>query len=337
MTMRIGFAFNLKPRRIGLGADDAYLEWDDDETIARVEAALATCGDVRRLEANAEFPERLRKERPDIVFNMAEGLHGRNREAHVPAICEFFNVPYTGSDVATLCNCLDKSRTKDILRINRIATARWQVADDESQLDSLDVSTPVIVKPLHEGSSRGIFQRSLCRSLSEVKKAVVEIRETCYQPALVEEWLPGREFTCAVLGNGPAARALPIVEIRLDVLPRPSEPIYSYEAKWVWDTPSHELSLLACPADVSETLEREVAAAALAAYGALQCRDWARVDLRCDSHGVPNVMEVNPLPGIHPDPRAHSSFPIAARAAGLSYDDLIRSVITSADHRLSLR
>ena len=139
---------------------------------------------------------------------------------------------------------------------------------------------------------------------------------------LIETYLPGPEFTVAVLGNGDEARCLPIVGMRFDTLPKGAPPIYGYEAKWLWDSPSHPLEIFECPAQIPEGLAEDIRAAALGAYHALECRDWCRVDIRCDATNRPMVVELNPLPGILPDPRDNSCFPKAARAAGISYDDL---------------
>ena len=149
--------------------------------------------------------------------------------------------------------------------------------------------------------------------------------------------LPGREFTVAILGNGEEARCLPIVGMRFDSLPEGAPPIYGYEAKWVWDTPERPLDIFECPADIPETLAEQIRTAALGAYNALDCRDWCRVDLRCDAAGRPMVVELNPLPGILPDPRDNSCFPKAAAAAGMSYDELICTVADIAWRRISGR
>jgi D-alanine-D-alanine ligase len=194
-----------------------------------------------------------------------------------------------------------------------------------------------MVKPLLEGSSKGIPESALCDSPDDILAAIDRILREYRQPALVEEFLPGREFTCAVLGNGPAARALPLVEIRFDALPAGAKPIYGYEAKWIWDTPQRPLPIFQCPARVEPTLERALSAAAVAAFHALGCRDWARVDLRLDAAGTPHVLEINPLPGVLPDPNQNSCFPKAARAAGLDYDAMILSVLDAALERYGLR
>jgi D-alanine-D-alanine ligase len=333
--LRIGFTFNVKPGVASPDLDDRYAEWEDEETIAGVAAALARAGEVIRLEASDELPFRLREARPDIVFNMAEGLYGPNRESHVPAICEFWSIPYTGSDPLTLALCLDKGRTKEILSHHGIPTARFTVVAGPEELDGF-AAWPAIVKPLHEGSSMGITRGSYCRSRAEVRRAIEGVVARYRQPALVEGYLGGREFTCAILGNGNDARALPIIEINFAALPPDALPIYSYEAKWIWDRPEEPLDIFRCPADVDAELAAAVERTSLAAYRLLRCRDWARIDLRCDDRGVPHVLEVNPLPGIHPDPAMNSCLPKAARAAGLDYSEMILSVLRAGAARHGL-
>ncbi|HUE76627.1 MAG TPA: hypothetical protein VMM83_01680 [Longimicrobiales bacterium] len=344
MPLRIGLAYNEKPeaeaeppgspRPIG----DEYAEWDDASTIAAVDAALSAAGQVIRLEADESFPERVRDTRPDIVFNIAEGLHGPSREAHVPAICEFFGIPYTGSDPLALCLSLDKRRAKDVWAAAGVATpAGVVVTRHEDRNQALGVPVPAMVKPLFEGSSKGIPQAALCESPDDVLARVDAVLEEYRQPALVEAFLPGREFTVAVLGNGEDARALPLVEIRFDALPAGSKPIYGYEAKWVWDTPERPLQIFRCPADVAPELEELIGATAVRAFRALGCRDWGRVDLRLDTAGRPHVLEINPLPGVLPDPEQNSCFPKAARAAGMDYDAMILAVLHAGLERCGIR
>lgn len=348
--IRIGLAYNQKPAGEGSSSEDAaplsekppshlpgdlYAEWDDEATIAAVEDALAEIGAVIRLEAREDFPLRLHETRPHIVFNIAEGLWGPNREAHVPALCEFWGIPYTGSDPLTLSICLDKGRTKEILAYHRIPTAEFKVVHRWEELNGFP-RPPVLVKPVHEGSSKGITQASFCRSVAEIKDAAATVLELYRQPALVERWLPGREFTCAILGNGEEARVLPLVELNFDALPEGAAKFYSYEAKWVWDTPARPLEIFRCPAAVSRTFGREIESTALAAYRALACRDWARIDLRCGARGVPHILEVNPLPGILPDPGMNSCFPKAARAAGMDYSAIIHAVLRAATARYGI-
>jgi D-alanine-D-alanine ligase len=363
---RIGFAYNQKPEqaivggRIGGAArhesrsgddppspisahDDVYAEWDSAETIDAVANALSPFGDVIRIEANEDLPIRLRTERPDIVFNIAEGLYGPNREAHVPAICEFYGVPYSGSDPFTLSLCLHKARTKDVLRAHGVPTASFALIESESDLVSLVASdspllrptpdAPIFLKPVQEGSSKGITERNLVRSLTELEATARFLLTTYDQPVIAETFLPGAEFTCGVLGNGRMARVLPLVGMNFGSLPAGALPIYGYEAKWVWDRPDEPLDMFECPARVDLRLQHAIEDVVLRAYRLLGCRDWSRVDVRLDEQGVPNIVEVNPLPGILPNPADNSCLPKAARAAGMSYDALIQSTLVAAADR----
>jgi D-alanine-D-alanine ligase len=356
---RIGFAFNQKPEpSVGLvsaaseprsdeeppSISDVYAEWDSAETIDAVAAALSTAGEVIRLEADESFPERLRAERPDIVFNIAEGLNGTNREAHVPAICEFFGVPYSGSDPFTLSLCLHKARAKALLGVHGIANPPFVLVESERDLDRLlaganarlalpTADAPLFVKPVQEGSSKGISEKNLVRSANELDARTRALLVDYDQPVIVESFLPGAEFTCGVLGNGDEARVLPIVAMNFASLPAGALPIYGFEAKWVWDTPDEPLDIFECPARMDPSLRHAIETIVLRAYRVLGCRDWSRIDVRLDAAGTPNIVEVNPLPGILPNPSDNSCLPKAARAAGLSYDDLILSALRDAATR----
>jgi D-alanine-D-alanine ligase len=320
--------------------DDEFAEWDSAETIDAVARALARYGEVIRLEARDDFPERLRAERPDIVFNIAEGLRGPNREAHVPAICEFYGIPYSGSDPFTLALCLDKARTKEVLRANDVPTADWalvRTAADVRAVVARDWAFPLFTKPVHEGSSKGITERNVATDAAALEAIVVELLERYQQPVLVERFLPGAEFTCGVLGNGVGARVLPLVGMNFDALPDGALPIYGFEAKWVWDRPEEPLDIFTCPAPIADTLRAEIEGVVLQAYEVLGCRDWSRVDVRLDAAGRANVVEINPLPGILPDPADNSCLPKAARAAGLGYDALIGACLEAAAARQGVR
>jgi D-alanine-D-alanine ligase len=192
---------------------------------------------------------------------------------------------------------------------------------------------PLFVKPVHEGSSKGITERNFCRTIVELESQISFLLETYDQPVIVEEFLPGDEFTCAVLGNGDEARLLPLVGMRFDALPDGAMPIYGFEAKWLWDRPENPLEIFECPARISEGLRFEIEKVVLATYRVLGCRDWSRIDVRLDTAGRPNVVEVNPLPGILPNPEDNSCFPKAARAAGIGYDELIQSCALLAAQR----
>ena len=358
---RIGFAYNQKPEQIPpLGskatahsdsvddgelprleeptaASDEFAEWDSVETIDAVAHALSPLGEVIRLEADEEFPELLRETKPDIVFNIAEGQNGVNREAHVPAICEFHGIPYSGSDPFTLSLCLDKARTKETLAYHGIPTAPFVVIRDEADLGRmvkvLPLPFPLFVKPIHEGSSKGITERNFCRTTAQLERQVAFLLETYDQPVIVEEFLPGAEFTCAVLGNGKTAKVLPIVGMNFSSLPEGAIPIYGFEAKWIWDRPEQPLDMFDCPAHIDRSLTRAIERVTLDAYRVLGCRDWSRIDVRLDANGEPKIVEVNPLPGILPDPADNSCFPKAARAAGMPYDELIQTCLKLAAAR----
>ena len=325
-------------------APDVYAEWDSPQTIDAVAHALAALGDVVRLEATPEFPERLRAERPDIVFNMAEGLDGTNRESHVPAICEFFGIPYSGSDPYTLSLCLHKARTKETLAVHGVPNAAFALVDNEAALERLardlgahGLSWPLFAKPVHEGSSKGITQHNLVRNATQLLEQGSFLLATYEQPVLVETFLPGAEFTCGVLGNGGEAVMLPIVAINFDSLPDGVPPIYGFEAKWLWDRPENPIDIFECPARVSPSLAGAIEQVVLKAYRVLGCRDWSRIDVRLDAAGVPNIVEVNPLPGILPNPEDNSCLPKAARAAGLNYDELIQACLGHAARRTGVR
>ena len=318
-------------------ADDEFAEWDSADTIDAVASALSAYGDVIRLEANADFPQRLRDARPDIVFNIAEGLRGVNREAHVPAICEFYGIPYSASDPFTCALCLDKARTKEILAFHGVATAAFTVVREMRELgpgNRFPVSRfPVFVKPAYEGSSKGITEANYCRTQNELNTQVEFLLERYQQPVLIEEYLPGAEFTCAVLGNGDDARVLPVVGMNFEALPEGALPVYGFEAKWIWDRPEKPLEIFECPARITEELRCAIEQVVLRAYRVLGCRDWSRIDVRLDAAGKPNVVEVNPLPGILPNPADNSCFPKAARAVGMSYDELIQACLLHAAER----
>jgi D-alanine-D-alanine ligase len=329
---------------VSASIDDVYAEWDSPETIDAVAHALARYGKVIRLEATAEFPERLRRDRPDIVFNIAEGLYGTNRESHVPAICEFFDVPYSGSDPFTLSLCLHKARTKEVLSAHGIPTAAFVLIESEDELQALlsgkrraiprpTPRRPLFAKPVHEGSSKGITERNFIRTREELEDQCRLLLATYAQPVLVETFLPGAEFTCGVLGNGGGARVLPLVGMNFGSLPEGAIPIYGFEAKWVWDTPEEPLDIFECPARIDDALRQSIEDVVLRAYRAAGCRDWSRIDVRLDAGGVPNVVEINPLPGILPKPEDNSCLPKAARAAGINYDELIQACLLHAADR----
>ncbi len=315
---------------------DTYAEWDTVETVNAVRDALALRHSVTMIEADEDAYAKLHSQRPEIVFNIAEGQYGVSREAQIPAMLEMLNIPYTGSDALTLAVCLDKSRAKEILSYYKIPTPKFFVVDSLSDLSTLRPEFPCMVKPLSEGSSKGIFDASLVSSPAELQAQAEKVLVTYSQPVIVEEFLPGREFTVAMLGNGEDVRVLPIVEIKFDSLPKGVNPIYSFEAKWIWDQASNPLQIFECPARLTPSLNSATVKICRDAYKVLRCRDWSRIDVRLDKNGIPNIIEINPLPGILPKPEDNSCYPKAARAAGMSYDEMLNCVLDEACKRNKL-
>ena len=347
--MHIALSFNLKGDAVALmeepaeppseppdlPADDIFAEWDDIHTIKAVEAALASRHQVTLVEANLDAFETYRRLRPDLVFNIAEGLHGASREAQIPAMLDMLGIPYTGSDPMTLSLCLDKRRSKEILAHHGIATPDFTVVNSLAEIPA-QLHYPLMVKPTLEGSSKGVTDKALVNSRHELVSQLEWVLNTYHQSALIEEYLPGREFTVAMIGNGSDLTVLPIVEINFDTLPTGVQPIYSYEAKWLWDQEEDPLQIFTCPAKLEPLLRLQIEELCKSAFRALDCHDWCRIDIRLDAKGRPQVIELNPLPGILPRPEQNSCFPKAARAVGISYDEMILAVVDAACTRLAL-
>lgn len=337
MTLRVGLTYNLK-RRLESDSlpEDFYVEFDEESTVNAIASALGRGGcKVIKIEADENAYTRLRRCRPDIVFNIAEGFRGESRESHIPAMLEMLGIPYTGSSPSTLAICLDKALTHKVLSAYGVPSPKFQVFKRAEERVSGELDFPLVVKPLLEGSSKGIRSNSLVRDEESLRKQVSWIIKTYHQPAIVEEFMPGREFTVGLIGNKNPV-VLPIVEICLDRLPGGASPIYSYEAKWIWDTPENPLEIFRCPAPIPKQLEEEIKEIAIKTFEVLGCRDLCRIDMRLDREGTPRVLEVNPLPGLIPDPDAHSCLPEAARAAGFTYDELICTILWQALKRYGL-
>lgn len=350
--MNVALAYNLKPESDSFPAVvspnpnsssqktnsemDQYAEWDTWETINAVKDAISIYNNVSLIEANEEAYNKFREIRPDIVFNIAEGANGVSREAQIPAMLDMLKLPYTGSDALTLAICLDKARTKEILSYYKIPTAKFFVADKVEDAKNHMLNFPMIVKPISEGSGKGIYASSFVHNNNELEREIERITSEYNQSALVEEFLPGREFTVAILGNNGDTKILPAIEMRYDKYPEGTAPLYSYEAKWILDTKENEFDVFDCPANITKELEQKINKVCRDTYKVLRCRDWSRIDLRLDKNGEPNIIEINPLPGIIPDPNENSSFPKAARAAGIEYNDMINHVLAAGIKRYNL-
>lgn len=315
--------------------DDTYAEWDSMETIEAIKNAFEKNGhDVILIEADEDAFEKLRAIRPEFVFNVAEGFGGASRESQIPAMLEMLDIPYTGSDPVSIGICHDKSRCKEILSYYNIPNSKFFITDSTHDIPG-NISYPQFVKPLHEGSSKGIYNTSVVHNIEELKKEILRIKDCYNQPSLVEDYLTGKEFTVALLGNGKTVRVLPVVEINLDEVPEGFNKIYSYEVKWFFDTRENQLDIFKCPAHIDEKTNEAIEKTCRDAFNVLRLRDWARMDVRLDSHGVPHIIEINPLPGILPNPEDNSCFPKAGRVAGMDYDTLLNKVLDCAVERYS--
>lgn len=319
--IRVGFTYNVK--RSHDGDDEA--EWDPPETIISIANALARQGHiVVHLEATPDLPRVLAEADVDLIFNIAEGVEGRNREAQVPALCELLGIPYTGSDSATLAIALDKALGKKVLLQHDILTPRFQVMESARERLSPDMRFPLIVKPNAEGSSKGIGSTSVVDTEEELRAAVKLIVERYRQPALVEEYIAGREFTVGLLGDK-RPRVLPPMEIRFKK--GDSRPVYDYAVKQEWE----EHVYYECPAKLTEAEQKAMEKIARATFWALDCRDVARVDMRMDADGRIYVLEVNPLPGLTP---GYSDLVLIAQAVGMEYDQLIAEIMQGGLRRM---
>ncbi|CAN5548939.1 ATP-grasp domain-containing protein [soil metagenome] len=313
--------------------DDTFSEWDSEETIEGLKSAIESGGHtVSLIEADTDSYDKLRAIRPDFVFNVAEGSGGVSRESQIPSMLEMLDIPFTGSDSISIGICHDKSRCKEILSYHEIPNAKFFITDDPDKINS-NLNYPQFVKPLHEGSSKGIYNSCVVNNEAELKNEIKRIKECYDQPSLVEDYLTGKEFTVALMGNGNSVRVLPIVEINLDSVPEGFNKIYSYEVKWFFDTRENQLDIFKCPAEIPNVLYKKIEGTCAKAFNALRLRDWARMDVRLDNNGIPNIIEVNPLPGILPDPADNSCYPKAGRAAGMDYNTLINNVLNAAINR----
>jgi D-alanine-D-alanine ligase len=328
MITHIALVFNKKKRVGGNVPEDHYAEFDKKSTIEAIKKALESGGYwVTPLEADEHLPHRLKEKQPDIVFNIAEGLKGESRESYVPLLCERFNIPYTGSGPLTLAMCLNKARTKEILSQYDISIPRFQVFTTPNDELKPQMNYPLIVKPIAEGSSKGIRPDSVVDNINGLIERIRRINTIYKQPAIVEEFLPGREFTVSVLGNE-HAHTLPLIEIYLEKY-RKSRGIYSYEAKTRWEVDSRS----GRPINLNRRRGQEITRQALKAHRILDCRDLSRVDIRLDREEKPHVLEVNPLPGLNPSIEEVSYMPKAARMAGMTYEDLINGILSHALER----
>ncbi|MGI6662582.1 MAG: D-alanine--D-alanine ligase family protein [Bacillota bacterium] len=323
----VGVMYNLKGAPPEEGEPpDLGAELDSESTVAAVALALRAHGhEVQLIEGNDTAYLKLLSNRLDIVFNMCEGLRGESRESHIPSMLEMLGIPYTGSGVLTLALTLDKPLAKKVLAYHGIPTPGFRVFSSPDEISVEGLEFPLFVKPAHEGSSMGVSSSSYCRDIHELTAEARRLIALYRQPVLVEEYLPGREFTVGILGNKNPI-IFPVMEINFDAIPAGCARVYSRQFKTDWSDDIYYM----CPAPISPELEALLKDTALKTYRALDCRDLARVDLRLDRNWVPNVMEVNPLPGLAP---GYSDYPRIAEKGGWSFTDLVNGILECALRR----
>jgi len=332
--MKVAITYNLK-KKDPLKPADYFSECDSEETINSVVSALKNKG--HSVEAiDVEYPTLLsyfRKNRVDMVFNIAEGKQGRFRESEVPAVLDYLNIPYTGSDTFSLALALNKGLTKKILKAENIPTPNFQIFIKGDEGVSSELKFPLIVKPNCEGSAKGINKANVVSNKDDLFKKVRECIDVYKQEALVEEFIEGKELTVGILENGKTC-VLPILEIDFSNCKKSGEYFYSWKMKEFQG--NRELGLVPefyCPARLDKDIEEKVKDAALRTHRAVGCLDISRTDIRLDKFNVPYVLEINPLPGLDPK---ESNFPMMAYAAGMKYDDLIEAILISASERKRL-
>ena len=330
--MNIAFLYNVrrhypdpKDSRSQLEAD-----FDDPKTIkVMISHFKSIASNVYPIEADEKAYLKLYrlKNKIDLVFNYAEGIFGKDREAQIPAMLEMLKIPYTGSSPLTCAIVLNKVRTKEVLK-NYHVPVLDQCVFENTDLSNFNLKFPVIVKPVSEGSSAGITKKSVINNIADLKKQVNYLIKSFNEPAMAEPFLTGREFSIAMIGNPPVI--LPIIEPNHKLLPKNYLPFDSLEVKWYFEEEGHA-DYLVCPADISNQFKRKIEKICLASWKALNIFDYCRVDIKCDDKNNPYVLEVNSPPGmIPPEASMASYFPLAARTAGIDYKNLLKEIIETA-------
>lgn len=328
--LKVGFTFNVKRIKPTADGEDREAEYDSPTTLQAIREAIASHGhEVVDLEATPELPMVLATEPIDVVFNIAEGFRGRNRESQVPALLELLDIPYTGSDPATLSLALDKALAKKVVRAAGIDTPNFQLMNTgRERLDKQFTRWPLMVKPVAEGSSKGVVSKSVCHTEAEVREVVKEMVGRYNQPALVEEYIGGREFTVGLLGER-RPEVLPPMEI---VFTDKSDktPIYKFEDK----LQENDRIRYEVPAKLEPGHMERLRTAARSTFMSLGCRDVARIDFRMDDTGRIYFIECNPLPGLTP---GWSDLVLIAQGDGMDYRTLIGEILSGAIRRYKER
>ncbi|HPD22241.1 MAG: D-alanine--D-alanine ligase [Pseudomonadota bacterium] len=325
--MKIGITYDLRDDYLKEGYTlEETAEFDRVDTIDAIDEAIRACGhETDRIGNAKQLVQRLaRGERWDLVFNIAEGLHGVGREALVPALLDSYEIPYTFSDPLVLALTLHKGMTKAVLRDAGVPTADFAVVSVPADIEKVSLPYPLFVKPVAEGTGKGISDASLVKTPADLERVCENLLAEFHQQVLVETFLPGREFTAGVVGTGDEAAAVGVMEV-LFKKKEPADLIYSYHNK------SNYEQAIEYRVPEPEVVE-PCAKLALSAWKVLGCRDGGRVDIRMDSQGRPNFIEVNPLAGLNP---VHSDLPILCKLNGISFQELMERILKSAFKRIN--
>ena len=331
--MRVGLAYDLKQsvKVEKLAPDDALEEYDSPTTIEYIRKAIEGAGHTTvKLGGGKEFLENVMREPVDIVFNISEGRgNHRSREAQVPSVLEMLDIPYTGSDPECLAVSLDKPLTKSLAKLAGVRTPEWVEIKNEAELENArwqNFPFPAIVKPIWEGSSKGVHNNSLADNPSQAKEIVKELLDTYHQPVMVEQFIDGDEITVGVIGNQPNEKIVGMMKI----IPRKQKArfVYSVEVKRDW----RNLVDYEAPAQIPEKTRKIIEQDALKTYRMLSCRDFSRIDFRVDKNGIPYMLEINPLPGLGD----YSDLILMAQRVGLTHEGIIVAVLNAALERYPL-
>jgi len=298
-----------------------------NRVIENIASAIKNLGHaVECIEANNELEETILRFTPQFVFNLSNEEDGKSGFAFTPSLLDTLKIPYTGSNAEVCVSAFNKNKTKRILQEAGIPTSKYCLITDPNEIHIPDsLSFPLFIKPVRGGCSHGIYEQNLVFSNESCINIVRTTIEQSNQPVLVEEFLPGREFTVGILGNDPP-QALPVLEYINDTPESNNYSFRSFNTKMI-EGKSEKKS---CPAILSEIEEDRIRNLTVQTYLAVGCCDYARIDIRCDKDGIPHILEVNALPSLIPN---GSSFTTMAEAAGLSFDNLISTILSFAFER----
>ena len=325
--IKVGLTFDLKEDYLQLGYTlDEVAEFDAPETINELEQALISLGfEVIRIGNIFNLVNYLNDQRRcDLIFNICEGMHGIAREAQVPCLLDAYRIPYVFSEPDILNLTLDKGLTKLVLKEAGILTAEFSIISHLTDLLNIKIPFPLFVKPVAEGTSKGIDGFSLVNDQIQLEKSVNYLLTTYHQSVLVESFLPGREFTVGIVGSGENAKTLGTLEIILNE--HTPHPFYSSTVKKEWEKyATYHLA--------TDEVAIKCTEIAVDAWKIIKGKDGGRIDFRLDAQGKPNLIEINPLAGLNP---IWSDLPILARLSGITYTQLISAIMDSALKRTSL-